>query len=150
MARGDAQAASERMLALYRRMLLVRRAEDYKWSSAAAHCGLRDDPLVESRPRSTLFHGIADWSRWLAEGVAHEEVRALRERARRNLPCGSDEFVAGLEAVMYTASASVATTPPSATARHDQRGQPPIPQTPTRAGVPSASTAARTTPRAVP
>ena len=81
------------------RAKLVRRAEDYKLSSAAAHCGLRDDPLVESRPRSTLFHGIADWSRWLAEGVAHEEVRALRERARRNLPCGSDEFVAGLEAV---------------------------------------------------
>jgi putative transposase len=27
---------------------MVRRAEDYQWSSAAAHCGLRDDPLISS------------------------------------------------------------------------------------------------------
>src|SRR5687768_11054249 len=45
---------------------LVERAEDYDWSSAAAHCGRRDDPLVGARPRSVIFGGIMDWSTWLS------------------------------------------------------------------------------------
>lgn len=44
---------------------IARRAEDYPWSSAPFHCGLRTtDPLVS--PESPLRDAIADWARWLA------------------------------------------------------------------------------------
>lgn len=76
---------------------LARKAEDYRWSSAAAHCGLLRDPVIERRPQSTLFTSIDDWSKWLARGVPDECVRLLRQNGCQNLPCGSTEFVAGLE-----------------------------------------------------
>ena len=42
---------------------LVKRAEDYLWSSAAAHCGLRDDLLLSGD--CPLVREITDWSEWL-------------------------------------------------------------------------------------
>ena len=78
---------------------LTKKAEDYAWSSAAAHCGLKRDPVVEARPRSALFNGIEDWSRWLARGAPEECVKRLRQNQNQNLPCGSTEFVAGLERI---------------------------------------------------
>jgi len=75
------------------------RAEDYAWSSAAAHCGLALDPLVDERPRSSIFNSVADWSGWLASGVPDECVKLIRQNERQNLPCGSMEFVAGLERI---------------------------------------------------
>lgn len=78
---------------------LSQRAEDYRWSSAAAHCGLTRDPVVETRPRATLFNGIDDWSTWLARGVPDECLKRLRQNQSQNLPCGSTEFVAELERI---------------------------------------------------
>lgn len=76
---------------------LARKAEEYPWSSAAAHCGLRSDPLVTDRPRSGVFAGIGDWSRWLAEGVSADRCEMLRRHSRRNLPCGTSKFIDELE-----------------------------------------------------
>jgi len=77
------------------RACLVRRAEDYQWSSAAAHCGLRHDPLVSSD--LPLIAQIQDWSGWLAGNEAADDLRRLRECTQRGHPCGSDEFVALVE-----------------------------------------------------
>src|SRR6059036_3677089 len=42
---------------------IVKRAEDYPWSSAASHCGLRDDILLSKDfPPAGV---IEDWSEWL-------------------------------------------------------------------------------------
>ncbi|MGH8197587.1 MAG: transposase [Steroidobacteraceae bacterium] len=79
------------------RAQMVVRAEDYAWSSAAAHCGLRNDPLVDSKPRLRLLAGIANWSHWLTEESAENAFETLRRHGGRNLPCGSSEFVAQLE-----------------------------------------------------
>ena len=76
---------------------LVERAEDYEWSSAAAHCGRRDDPLVGARPRSVIFGGIINWSTWLSAGFSEEREATLRRHTHQNLPCGSPAFVADLE-----------------------------------------------------
>jgi putative transposase len=76
---------------------IVARAEIYPWSSAAAHCGLRNDPIVEPRPPYEPFAGISDWASWLAEGVDTEQLAVLRDGGKRNLPCGSASFVASLE-----------------------------------------------------
>ena len=76
---------------------LVAKAIDYAWSSAAAHSGLRADPLLEPLDRSHVLRGILNWAAWLDEGVPDDCRSALQSRERRNLPCGSDEFVAALE-----------------------------------------------------
>lgn len=76
---------------------LVVRAEDYPWSSAAAHCGLRNDPMLESVNRSTVLSRISDWSTWLTREVPEDCRLTLQRHERRNLPCGSEEFVDELE-----------------------------------------------------
>lgn len=76
---------------------MVTRAEDYVWSSAAARCGLRFDPLIEPRESSSLLAGIANWSDWLARGVPDDCAARFQRHECRNLPCGSDQFVAELE-----------------------------------------------------
>jgi len=78
---------------------MTSRAEDYRWSSAAAHCGLRNDLMVNSGPQSALLAGIASWSRWLSEGIADDCLTRLRKHGSQNLPCGSSEFVAELEKI---------------------------------------------------
>lgn len=77
------------------RAKLVDVAASYPWSSAAAHCGFRTDPLLaRGFPPPGI---IEDWETWLAM----EEPAAQTERIRRNTntgrPCGSDDFVAHLE-----------------------------------------------------
>jgi putative transposase len=53
---------------------IVRRAEDYRWSSAAYHCGLREtDPLVADD--SPLRGAIGDWSGWLGAREPHPVKR---------------------------------------------------------------------------
>ncbi len=78
---------------------LCTRPEDYRWSSAQAHCTDRFDPLLEPRQRSPLLAAIADWPAWLAEGVPEDCRQRLRSHERRNLPCGSPEFVEKLEKI---------------------------------------------------
>jgi putative transposase len=72
---------------------LVARAEQYRWSSAAAHCGMREDRLLEPVDHSTALSGISDWPRWLAGEVPEECRKLLRRNARLGLPCGSSEFI---------------------------------------------------------
>lgn len=79
------------------RARLIARPEDYPWSSAAARCGQRFDPLLEPQQSSTLLSGIADWSAWLAQGIEPDCLERLRRNAAGSLPCGSDAFVATLE-----------------------------------------------------
>ncbi len=77
---------------------MVDRSEDYEWSSAAAHCGLNRDRLVEHRPKSPLFQGICDWSSWLSAGMPDGCLETLRRHTGQNLPCGTEEFIERLEA----------------------------------------------------
>lgn len=73
---------------------MERRAEDYRWSSAAAHCGKRLDGLLN--PDSGLsrkFSELEDWSAWLGEGDEAEELQMLRRNVEKGLPCGSEGFV---------------------------------------------------------
>lgn len=72
---------------------LVARAEDYRWSSAAAHCGARVDRLLQLPGRTSVLRGIADWSSWLAVEVSEDARKLLQRNLRLGLPCGSDAFV---------------------------------------------------------
>lgn len=76
---------------------LVAQAQDYRWSSAAAHCGMRVDPLLEPASKSSVLRGIANWSSWIAKGIPDDCRKLLQRNARLGLPCGSDSFVEQLE-----------------------------------------------------
>jgi putative transposase len=79
---------------------MVEQAEDYPWSSAAGHCGLRQDVLtVKGSVHWEMFEGVMDWSRWLAEGDDDERLGIVRRNIQKNLPCGSDTFIQQLEQV---------------------------------------------------
>lgn len=79
---------------------LARRAEWYRWSSAAGHSGLRVDPLLA---RDSHWHRrldrIPDWAAWLAEGDPPDKLDILRRHVDRGLPCGSPAFIERLEAL---------------------------------------------------
>jgi len=77
---------------------IVGRAQDFPWSSAAAHCGLRHDPLLVARDAWLPdVGGPAAWSDWLACGDRPEQLAVLRANTRKELPCGSEAFVTELE-----------------------------------------------------
>ena len=77
---------------------MVRKAENYRWSSAAAHCGLRPDPVLTGSPSwRRQFDSIGNWSAWLAEGDEPDKLDVLRLHADKGLPCGSARFIQKLE-----------------------------------------------------
>lgn len=76
---------------------MVRRAEHYAWSSAAAHCGGPSNPLLRAGSRwGQAFSQLQNWSAWLAQSDEEEELCTVRRHVERGLPCGSAEFVEAL------------------------------------------------------
>jgi putative transposase len=76
---------------------MVRRAQDYVWSSAAAHCGKTTTTLLNLESVwQKRFATVKDWSAWLAQGDEDEELRVVRRNIDKGLPCGSDDFVKSL------------------------------------------------------
>lgn len=77
---------------------MVQRAENYRWSSASAHCGMRQDAILTNESGwLKQVESIGEWSAWLSEGDDAQKLDVLRKNARRDLPCGSDEFIEKLE-----------------------------------------------------
>jgi REP-associated tyrosine transposase len=70
---------------------MVRRAEDYLWSSAAAHCGLRDDLLLFGD--CPLVAQIPNWSEWLRLDSNEERYEIIRWHTESGRPLGSKEFL---------------------------------------------------------
>ena len=80
------------------RAKMVRKAENYPWSSAAAHCGLKQDTLFTTKSYwKEQFESVGDWSTWLAEGDDPKQLEILRRNVDKGLPCGSDKFIQKLE-----------------------------------------------------
>jgi putative transposase len=74
---------------------MVNKAEDYLWSSAAAHCGLRDDMLLSDD--CPLVTEIANWSEWLSVENPNEIEHAIRRHTRIGRPLGPTEFLVSAE-----------------------------------------------------
>lgn len=72
------------------RARLCRRAEDWRWSSVAAHFAGEDDELVEVAP---LLDRYGDFRAFLDEPA----IRALRAAEISGRPAGTAQWVAGLE-----------------------------------------------------
>jgi putative transposase len=70
---------------------LVARAEDWPWSSAAAHCGPAPDPLAESEwLRQRIGGWICDWRQFLAyeAGAGPDDEGDIGPRVRRHETTG--------------------------------------------------------------
>ncbi len=80
------------------RARMNRKAEKYPWSSAAGHCGLKEDSLISRKIEwQQKFEAMGNWSKWLAEGDNEVELEHLRRNVDKGLPCGLDLFIDKLE-----------------------------------------------------
>lgn len=73
---------------------LVRRARDWRWSSARAHLDGRDDALVSVSP---MLDRIPDWRDFLGAGMDEAEAGTVERHIGTGRPLGSDAFVRRLE-----------------------------------------------------
>jgi hypothetical protein len=74
---------------------LVARAEDYRWSNAAAQCGLRYDDLVSAELPPTGV--VKDWLLGLAQPEEEELVERIRKETNTGRPCGDVAFLDQIE-----------------------------------------------------
>ena len=75
---------------------LVAQCQEYPWSSAAYHAGLRlHYPLVS--PDDAFSDLVDDWGQWVNTRLDSATETALRRNTSTGRPCGSPEFVRGLE-----------------------------------------------------
>ena len=82
------------------RVKMVRKAERYRWSSAAAHCGLQDDSVLTQKQKwKKQFDQVSNWSDWLAEGEDKNQLLVIRRNIDKGLPCGSERFIKKLEKI---------------------------------------------------
>ena len=73
---------------------MVRRARDWRWSSARAHLKGEDDVLVRVKPMLTL---APEWGAFLAEGLDAASRETIRAGERTGRPLGSKQFITKLE-----------------------------------------------------
>jgi putative transposase len=80
------------------RARIVRKAGNYKWSSAAGHINGRDN-LIEAR-NCYLTDGIRDWAAYLEEKDDNSLIQTIRENTRIGRPCGDDNFIKKIEGLL--------------------------------------------------
>jgi putative transposase len=106
------------------RACMEARAESYRWSSAAAHCGFGNDLVLTRDPAwMETLRLVDDWSAWLADFDRPAHLDALRDRIRRSLPCGDAEFVRRLE---FQTGMSLAPKPRGRPRKDDDEGVRPL------------------------
>jgi len=77
---------------------IVKLAEAYEWSGAAAHCGLKEDGLLFPLPVIPGF--IGDWRIWINGEDDPHDIKRIRKTTKTGFPCGSSEFVKRLEVAL--------------------------------------------------
>ena len=73
---------------------IVKRAEEYRWSSAKAHLTGEDDIFVKVKP---LLEINPDWQSLLLSKVYDDEYAILRKHERSGRPLGSEVFLDRME-----------------------------------------------------
>lgn len=77
---------------------MVERAEDYPWSSAAFHLGLKPDRLIRSDTQ--WGRPVEDWHKALAEPEEEQMLQMIRSRTHCGFPCGDNEFISRLAEII--------------------------------------------------
>ena len=76
---------------------MIAKSEDYPWSSAAAHCGLKVTPFLATLPDSMAGISQEDWSNWLSLPENQAMTDVIQRNIEKGLPCGDDKFIDRLE-----------------------------------------------------
>ena len=77
------------------RAKLAEKAEQWGWSSAAAHISGQNDKLVNVAPLLSIIKG--DWGDFLAKGISSPEIDDIRKHEKTGRPLGGVTFVSHLE-----------------------------------------------------
>ena len=77
---------------------LVKRAEDYRWSSALSHIEGLDDPILSSD--LPLLKEITDWREYLSKPDDKVIIERLRRCTSTGRPMGSASFVKKIEGLL--------------------------------------------------
>jgi putative transposase len=75
---------------------LVSKAEQWRWSSAAAHCGGGKDPTLEMAKGEKRWPANS-WREYLERGESDAEIAAIRKCTHTGRPLGAAGFVRELE-----------------------------------------------------
>ncbi len=78
---------------------VVEHAEDYPWSSAAAHCGLRADALLSDE--FPVKGVVEDWAAWLRNEEDEDAVTRIRRQTHTGRPCGAPAFLTRLGSLLH-------------------------------------------------
>jgi hypothetical protein len=73
------------------------KAESWKWSSAAAHCGSRQPDSGLDLEMWNKRWSTGSWREYLAAGETEEEIAAIRQCTHTGRPLGTPEFLHSLE-----------------------------------------------------
>ncbi|MCX5667713.1 MAG: transposase [Candidatus Omnitrophica bacterium] len=75
---------------------IVKRAEDYEFSSARAHIYKKKDLLLSD---NFMIKEIKDWKSYLAEGDDEDEQKLFQKHTCNGRPLGKDGFIEKLEEI---------------------------------------------------
>jgi len=80
------------------RVKKVRKAENYKWSSARGHCGTAQDDILTTKMKwLNKYEGIDNWRQWLSIKEEKEKIDLIRRNTEKGIPTGSGRFIRRLE-----------------------------------------------------
>jgi putative transposase len=76
---------------------LVAAPHEWKWSTAAAHCGTANpEPFLEMERWRNRWT-VAEWREYLAAGESKSDLADLRQCPHTGRPLGSPEFIEAVE-----------------------------------------------------
>ena len=77
---------------------MVKRAEEYRWSSAGTHCGKVTSKLL-ARDEKWMTE-VTNWSAWLARDDDPVMMLELRAKTQTGRPAGNARFIARVERIL--------------------------------------------------
>lgn len=78
------------------RAMMIKKAQDYKWSSAKTHVSKTKDALLSD---NFVVSGISNWSLYLAEEDNASDMNIFRQHIRTGRPLGDDNYLEQLERI---------------------------------------------------
>ena len=77
---------------------LVRKPEDWQWSSAGPHMRGKDDLLVKTKPLLEIVN--KPWEDFLSVDAQEPEIELFRKHERTGRPLGADSFIGIMELLL--------------------------------------------------
>jgi putative transposase len=77
---------------------LVKKSEEWPWSSALPHIRGKDDMLVKTEPLSRMVH--KEWDEFLSEYPDSKDIELFRSHERTGRPLGQEHFIEKPETVL--------------------------------------------------